>query len=114
MPMATITKPMPSASSGSPNVYRCAPEVTSVPMSPRSRPSTIIPMAFRSGPCAITIDAISPRTMREKYSAGPNLRAIVARGGPKAATSNVQMVPAKNDPMAAVARATPARPWRAI
>ena len=39
MPMATMTKPMPSASSGMPKVKRGAPELTSVPTRPSSRPN---------------------------------------------------------------------------
>ncbi len=38
MPIATTTKPMPSESSGMPKVKRSTPELTSVPMRPRSRP----------------------------------------------------------------------------
>jgi hypothetical protein len=114
IPMATTTKPIPSASWGSSKPKRWTPELTSVPTRPRSRPSTIIPRAWSSEPDASTMEATSPSTIREKYSAGPNLRANCARIGPKAATRKVQTVPAKNDPMAAVASATPACPWRAI
>ena len=35
IPIATVTKPMPSASSGMPNVKRVAPEVMSVPINPK-------------------------------------------------------------------------------
>ena len=73
-----------------------------------------MPTACSSEPCASTTDATSPSTMREKYSAGPNCSAMAARGGPNAAIRNVATVPAKNEPMAAVASATPARPCRAI
>ncbi len=44
----------------------------------------------------------------------PNFSAILASGGPNSAIINVHTVPAKNEPMAAIASATPARPWRAI
>ena len=45
IPMATVTKPMPSASSKIPKVKRCVPELTSVPISPNSSPRTTMPMA---------------------------------------------------------------------
>ncbi len=114
IPMATTTKPMPSASWGISNVNRGTPEVTSVPTRPRRRPSATMPIAWSSDPWARTTDATSPRTMSEKYSAGPNRSASAASGGPKAAIRNVATVPAKNDPIAAVASAAPARPCRAI
>ena len=74
MPMATITKPMPSASSGKPKVKRAEPEFTSVPTMPSSRPSTIMPSACRSEPCASTIEATRPSTISEKYSARTELQ----------------------------------------
>ena len=65
-------------------------------------------------PWASTTAAIRPKTINEKYSAGPNLKATSASGGANAAINTVATVPAKNDPSAAVASATPARPRRAI
>ncbi len=66
MPIATVTKPMPSANSGMPNVYRCVPEVTSVPIKPNNSPITTIPMAWSKEPWASTTDATKPKTIREK------------------------------------------------
>ena len=65
-------------------------------------------------PCASTAAATRPSTMSEKYSGGPNLSAISASGGPKSAISSVPTQPAKNEPMAAMPSAGPARPCRAI
>ena len=90
------------------------PEFTSVPTMPSSRPMRIMPSACRSEPWASTIEAISPSTMSEKYSAGPNLSATSASGGENSAITMVDTVPAKNEAMAAVAKARPAWPWRAI
>jgi hypothetical protein len=53
-------------------------------------------------------------TMSEKYSAGPNTRARRVNGAPRAAITSVATVPAKNEPIAAIPSATPARPCRAI
>ncbi|RZL05822.1 MAG: hypothetical protein EOP40_19130 [Rubrivivax sp.] len=51
--------------------------------------------------------------MSAKYSGEPTLSASSVSGGASKATSRVAQVPAKNEPMAAVASAVPARPWRA-
>ena len=113
-PIATTTKPMPSESSGSPNVKRWSPVVVSMPTRPRSTPSAIIATAFSSEPCASTTAATRPSTISEKYSAAPNRKASSARGGAAAARISVAMQPATNDPIAAIASAWPARPLRAI
>ncbi len=73
-----------------------------------------MPTALTSDPDARTTAPIRPRTISEKYSAGPNLNASSVSGGAKAATSSVAKVPAKNEPSAATPRAAPARPRRAI
>ena len=112
--MATITKPMPSESSGTPNVKRSTPELTSVPTRPKSSPHTTMAIALTSEPCASTVAAIRPNTMSEKYSAGPNFSATSASGGAATAMISVATQPAKNEPSAATASAGPARPWRAI
>ena len=57
---------------------------------------------------------VNPRTIRAKYSAGPNLSAISAIAGATNVRPIVLMVPATNDPIAAVASAADARPARAI
>jgi hypothetical protein len=90
------------------------PELTSVPTSPSTSPTTTMAIACSSEPLASTIDAVSPSTISEKYSAGPNRSATSASGGANSATSRVAAVPAMNEPMAAVASARPALPWRAI
>ena len=113
-PIATATKPMPSDSSGIPKLNRAIPEFTSVPTSPSNNPSRIIAIALITEPCASTTAAIKPKVISEKYSAGPNLNASCASGGAAAANKNVATVPAKNEPNAAVAKAGPARPCRAI
>ena len=70
--------------------------------------------AFRIDPCARAMADTRPSTIRLKYSAAPNFRAIAVRGGANSATSSVATVPAKNDPSAATAKAVPALPFRAI
>ena len=71
------------------NEKRATPELTSVPISPSSSPSTTIASALSSEPWASTTAAIRPSTISEKYSAGPNLNATSASGGANAAISSV-------------------------
>jgi len=73
-----------------------------------------MPTALSSEPEASTTAPTRPSTMSEKYSAGPNLNASSAMGTAKAASTSVAKLPARNELMPAVARATPALPLRAI
>ncbi len=86
----------------------------SVPTTPSSRPSTTIASALTIEPWASAIDDTSPTIISEKYSAAPNSSAMAVSGGANSATRKVDTVPAKKEPMAAIARAAPARPLRAI
>ena len=65
-------------------------------------------------PWASTAAATRPISISEKYSGELNFSAISAIGGPNIAISSVQTVPAKNEPIAAIASAGPALPCRAI
>src|SRR3954449_3809464 len=86
----------------------------SEPTVDNKRPIKTIAIALKIEPLASTTAKIRPSTISEKYSAGPNFSASAVSGTPKAATSTVDTQPAKNDPMAAIASAAPARPCRAI
>ena len=52
--------------------------------------------------------------MIERFSTGPKFNANWANGGASAMSSASEMIAAMKDPMAAMARAEPARPCRAI
>ena len=71
-------------------------------------------IALRIDPRASTTAKTRPITMSEKYSAGPKTRASFVSGTPSAAIITVATQPAKNEPIAAMPSAMPARPWRAI
>ena len=90
------------------------PELTSVPTMPSKSPITTIASALVMLSPASTAAATRPISISEKYSGAPNLRATSASGGPNSAMIRVHTVPAKNEPIAAIASAGPARPWRAI
>ena len=74
----------------------------------------IMPTALIVDPEASTIEPISPKTMSEKYSAGPNLKATSASGTASTASTSVAKHPAKKEPRAETVNAAPARPWSAI
>lgn len=105
---------MPLPSSRKPKLKRAAPLLGSIPTVPRIMPRTSVAKAFRSEPRASTTTPTRPRRISEKYSAGPTYSAMRASLGAKAATKSVAMVPAAKEPIAAMASAGPARPFRAI
>ncbi|MHC2890938.1 hypothetical protein ACVIU4_002092 [Bradyrhizobium barranii subsp. barranii] len=113
-PIATVAKPRPSASSGMLKAMREAPVSMSEPTIESSRPNTIIAIAFSTEPLASTTAKIRPSTISEKYSAGPNASASFVSGAPRTAIKTVATQPAKNEPIAAIASAGPARPCLAI
>ena len=111
-PMAITTKPMPSASWGTPKVKRSVPEFTSEPMRPSSRPSTVTPIALSMAPFASTTAPTSPSAISAKYSGAWNCSPSRASGGEASAMNSVATEPAKKEPSAAIASAAPARPCK--
>src|SRR5512139_2647191 len=57
---------------------------------------------------------LNPRTIREKYSGGPNLRANLASVGARRINRTTLTVPAMNEPNAEIPSAGPALPFLAI
>ena len=74
--------------------------------------SAVMPRTVLLPSTALTVVKASNISM--KYSGGPNLTAKSATMGANSVTSTVAIVPATNEPMAAVASAAPARPFLAI
>ena len=60
------------------------------------------------------VKMVRPRTIREKYSGGPNFKAKSTKGGAIRTSPTMPIVPAMKDPKAEIPRARPAFPWRAI
>src|SRR5712691_9411723 len=71
--MATLAKPMPSASSATSKVMRPAPVSRSEPTMDNNRPVRTMATALSTDPLASTTAKIRPSTMSEKYSPGPAL-----------------------------------------
>jgi hypothetical protein len=85
-----------------------------MPMTPSSSPRNKL-VKPRTVELPITADTVvKAKIIKAKYSAGPNLSATSTTKGASKVTSTVAMVPATNEPMAAVASAGPARPFFAI
>ncbi len=99
-PSASATSSTLSVSSTRPNVKRATPLFTSVPTMPISRPTTVIATPFSGEPRDIVPPAMSPSSMIENISPGPNLKAISTSSGeakiitvmPKEAAKNEQII----------------------
>jgi len=113
-PTATSTMSTPSVSAGQPPVSRSTPLTDSTPTQASASPtnkavtprSVLLPTAALTAPKASTISM--------KVSAWPSPWATPATQGATHTTSSDARVPAMNEPIAAVASATPARPFRAM
>ena len=97
-----------------PKAKRAWPVWLSMPTSPIARPTARLasPRSVDSPSTAETV--VKARIMSAKYSGGPNLSPSSTTSGDRKVRPTVAMVPAKNDPMALVASAGPARPRLAI
>ena len=104
---------MPSISHSWPNMNRVLPTCGSTPMVAIIRPTSPIISPFTSPP-PTSDSAVSPTSTSEKYSGGPKYSAAAASGGASSISPSVPTVPAKNEPIAAMPSAAPARPLRAI
>ncbi len=114
MPTAIPTKSMPLRSSLKPKVNRVALVKTSEPDEPEQHADKSHRHAFQHRPVRQGNHENKAEQGERKYSGAPNATAIRASGGAKAASTKVAIQPAMNDPIAAIASATPARPCRAI
>ena len=95
-------------------VNRYCPLMASIPTPPRVNPTAAIIRALSMEPLLKKVRTMIPTIIRAKYSGGPNLRATRAKGGPTSVRAMTENVPAINEPKAAIPRAGPALPLRAI
>ncbi len=107
-------KLMPPRSSSLSKVKRVTAVNTSVPTSPSNSPVTAIASSFSGAPCDSTTTRMMPSSVSEKYSGAPKRSAIWLNAGEATAITRVAIVPATNEPIAAMERAAPALPRRAI
>ena len=113
-PMMIGTKPMPSMSSIRPKVKRGNPRTGSIPTMARIRPKIPISSALIMDFPASPISRDRPSMIRAKNSTGPNSSAHLVSGPAARTRAIVAIVPPMKEPMAAMERATPARPCLAI
>ena len=105
---------MPSRAASFPKVNLERPDCRSAPTKPRTKPteSEIKPRICDEPSSDETVEKAT--NIRATYSAEPTWIAQSAIVGAVKAKIKVAMVPATNEPIAAVASAGPARPLRAI
>ena len=113
-PMTTGTRSNPSVRLTAPNVKRSLPLTWSMPMQAQITPSAMTMNPFAAEPCTMNTVATKPSAITAKFSGGPNFSAADVRSGENKVRPTTLSVPAMNDPMAAMPRAAPARPCRAI
>ena len=96
------------------NAKRAWPVWLSMPTSPIVKPRKRLtrPRSVDSPSTADTV--VNASTISAKYSGGPNFKPSSTTSGERKVRPTVAMVPAKNEPMALVASAGPARPRLAI
>ncbi len=95
-------------------VNRGMPVMVSSPIVPRMIPTPAVIRALAMDFWARYVSTTKPRIIREKYSGGPKRKATETRGGARSIRPMTPKVPAIKDPKAAMPRAGPARPCRAI
>ena len=76
-------------------------------------PSSVAKIALRSDRPPMEATMVSAKSMRAKYSGGPNRRAISTSAGASSISIKVAKVPPTKEPMIAAISAVPARPLRA-
>jgi len=113
-PIAKATKLTPSVRSSWPKVKRGSAVNGSRPIVPIARPSVIMMNVFSGGPPEMKPRTSSASSIRMNSAGGPTLSMTSASGGANSMSPTMLIVPAKKLPTAAIMRAGPARPLRAI
>ncbi len=113
-PTATMITLMPSYSSVRPKVKRSWPDWLSTPIMPRNMPTNKAVRPRRAELPSTAATVTKDNIISEKYSAGPNFSANFTTGSAMNVMPIVPIVPATKEPIAAVAKAAPARPRLAI
>jgi hypothetical protein len=113
-PITTDNKSIPPLRLIEPKVKRSRPLTTSIPTAATRKPSATNSTPFSGEPEIMNSVQTKPSTINPKFSGGPKRIATTAMSGAKKVITTTPIVPAMNDPVAAMPRAAPARPWRAI
>ena len=97
-----------------PRPKRTCPDSASVPMSPMNKPRKSAAKPRNADWPSTAETVVNASSISANLSAGPNVSPHSATAGANSDTMTVAMVPATNEPIAAVASAGPARPFLAI
>ena len=114
MPIATGRKSMPSSSAGWPKISRCVPWIGSTPTIAIISPRSAAISALVGELVPRLAQAVMPSSASRKYSGALNFSANAASGGVMNTTAVTAATPARNEPIAEMLSAAPARPFRAI
>ncbi len=113
-PTAIVTTSTPLSRCWLPKANRGWPVSASIPISPSASPKNRLTRPRTSEVPSSAVIAVKARMISARYSAGPKLSASSAMIGARKVSPIVAIVPATNEPIAAVARAAAPRPRRAI
>ncbi len=113
-PMASAVKDSPSASPRLPKVKRGTPVSLSRPTVPIASPSTIMAAVLRRDPPETKVMTHSASSISTTSTDGPIATMTRASGGATSIRPRTETVPPMKLPTAAIIKAGPARPWRAI
>ena len=113
-PINRGTNSIPPNREENPIVNRGLPEMLSIPIVAKLTPKKAMMKDFRLELPLKFERTTNPIMAREKYSGGPKASATSAKGGAKKFRPTTEKVPATKEPIAAMARAAPARPFKAI
>ena len=103
-------KLIPLSRPSTPKVKRLVLVAGSIPTVPIINPIVPAIRPFTNDLLPRLVIMARPRTIKAKYSGGPNARATEASSGPRDIRTIRLNVPAIQDPMAVIPRASPARP----
>ena len=114
-PIARVTKLIPLCKSIMPRVNRGAWKSDDSPTVANINPRSVIMTAFSTLPLPAKAEtADKPRSIRAKYSADQNKIAKPASAGAKNINNTTPMVPPEKEEIAAIVKALPACPFRAM
>ena len=113
-PMASAVNERPSASPRLPKVKRGVPVILSRPTVPTASPSTIMVAVLSREPPDTRVMVPSASSISTTSTDGPIATITRASGGATSIRPRTETVPPMKLPTAAIIKAGPARPWRAI
>ena len=113
-PIRMTIRSTPPCMAGDPKVNRTSPPIGAMPMVETRMPNAAPTTPLRKDPADRLEMMVNPKTPTQKYSAGPNRRAISARGGARKMRAITPKIPPNAEPTVAATIASSPLPCRAI